>query len=189
MTMKRTKAGQDSSSPRPEPKLTKHAHALWRECFAAAIAGTISAHRGVPNPDVVIRLAATMADRALTECRKRSKVALLFMALSPIALDNCAGSPSKPSSSIGVQYLVTGSSSRASMTYATAGSGTAQQSDRAIPWSFSTTMAPGDFAYISAQNSGQTGCVSVEIRVRGDYFKSTQSCGAYVIATASGTVE
>lgn len=57
-----------------EPELlTKLDHLCWRECFAAAIAGTVSAHRGVPNPDLVVRLAAEIADHALAQCRKRRK--------------------------------------------------------------------------------------------------------------------
>jgi len=99
------------------------------------------------------------------------------------------GSSTKPSQFAKVEYLVTGSAVRASMTYETASGGTAQQGDRALPWSFDTTMSPGNFVYISAQNSGATGCVTVEIRVRNAPYKTTQSCGAFVIATASGTVE
>jgi hypothetical protein len=73
MTTKITKAGPDSLSlPR---KMSRYEHEIWRTCFAAAIAGTLGAHRGVPNPDVVIRLAATMADRALDECRQRRRAA------------------------------------------------------------------------------------------------------------------
>jgi hypothetical protein len=58
-----------------------------------------------------------------------------------------------------------------------------------LPWAFDTVLNPGDFVYISAQNSGSTGCVTVEIRVRNASYRTTQSCGAFVIATASGTVE
>lgn len=184
MMTKSTKAGLESSS---HLSMKRREHEMWRACFAAAIAGTLSAHRGMPNPDVVIRLAATMADRALDECVKRYKTLLLLVCA--LSLSACGGSATKPSQSVKVEYFVTGSASRASMTYATAGGGTAQQADRALPWSFNTTMATGDYLYISAQNSGSTGCVSVEIRTRGSYYKSTQSCGAFVIATASGTVE
>jgi len=72
MTTKTMKAGLDSSS---QHKMSRYEHETWRACFAAAIAGTLSAHRGIPNPDVVIRLAATMADRAIEECRNRRKAA------------------------------------------------------------------------------------------------------------------
>lgn len=99
------------------------------------------------------------------------------------------GGGTQPSRFAAVQYRVTGTATQASMTYATSGGGTAQQGDRFLPWSFETTMSTGDFVYISAQNSGETGCVNVEIRVRAVTYKSTQSCGAFVIATASGSVE
>lgn len=106
-----------------------------------------------------------------------------------LAVAGCGSSPNKPSQYAKVEYNVTGSASRASMTYATSNGGTSQQGDRTLPWSFSTTMSAGEFVYLSAQNSGQSGCVNVEIRVRSQYYKSTQSCGAFVIATVSGTVE
>jgi hypothetical protein len=69
MTTKTTKAGPDSLLQ--ARKMSRYEHEVWRVCFAAAIAGTLSAHRGVPNPDVVIRIAAVMADRALVECQRR----------------------------------------------------------------------------------------------------------------------
>ena len=100
-----------------------------------------------------------------------------------------SGVGTQPSQSASVEYLVTGTATRASMTYATANGGTAQQADRTLPWSFTTVMNRGDFVYVSAQNSGQTGCVTVEIKVRNASYRSTQSCGAFVIATASGSVE
>lgn len=69
--MKTTKAGRDSSAAQPPQLLNPIDHQTWRECFAAAIGGTLSAHRGVPNPEIVVGLAATVADRALIECRRR----------------------------------------------------------------------------------------------------------------------
>lgn len=87
-----------------------------------------------------------------------------------------------------VEYLVRGTASAASMTYATGGGGTSQTGDRTLPWSVTTTgFVSGQFVYISAQNGGSTGCVTVEIRKRGNSYKTEQSCGAYVIASASGT--
>jgi hypothetical protein len=101
----------------------------------------------------------------------------------------CGSSPTEPSPQAFVVYNVTGTATRASMTYATSGGGTAQQGDRALPWSFNWMAKRGDFVYVSAQNSGSTGCVTVEIKVRDKVFQTTQSCGAFVIATASGSVE
>jgi len=88
-----------------------------------------------------------------------------------------------------VTYVVTGTASRASMTYATADSGTAQQGARGLPWQHSWVADMGEFAYLSAQNDGSSGCVTVEIKLDNAPWKSTQSCGAYVIASVSGSVE
>jgi hypothetical protein len=107
-----------------------------------------------------------------------------------VGLGACGGGSSPtPSRFARVDYLVTGTATRASMTYATSNGGTAQQADRPLPWAFDTVLNQGDFVYISAQNGGTTGCVTVEIRVRNTSYRTTQSCGAFVIATASGTVE
>jgi hypothetical protein len=64
-----TKVGQDSYPG----LLSRTDHQTWRECFAAAIAGTVSAHRSVPNPELVVRIAAKTADLALFECRRRRR--------------------------------------------------------------------------------------------------------------------
>ena len=45
----------------------------WRECFTAAITGILCAHRATPNPGMVAKLAAEIADRALLEAHKRIK--------------------------------------------------------------------------------------------------------------------
>lgn len=68
-TIRSTKAGQASS---PAHLSTGDLRA-WRDFLHAAIAGITSAHRRTPNPDMVVRLAAQIADRAMTECDKRSK--------------------------------------------------------------------------------------------------------------------
>jgi hypothetical protein len=65
-----TRAGQDSTFPRHSGS----DHDTWRECFAAAIAGTIAAHRTTPLVDEVVPFAAKIADLALEECRKRRSV-------------------------------------------------------------------------------------------------------------------
>ena len=48
--------------------------AIWRECFASAIAGTCAAQRIRPNPKIVTRHAALIADCALEAARERQKV-------------------------------------------------------------------------------------------------------------------
>lgn len=85
-----------------------------------------------------------------------------------------------------VVYEVTGSAQSASLTWATTGGGTSQQTVN-LPWNIKYTMRDGDFVYISAQNQGKTGSVTTTIKADGKTFKSTTSTGAYVIATASGS--
>lgn len=73
MKMKSTKGGRVFSSAIPRKRINNPKEMdTWRECFAAAISGTVCAHRGLPNPEIIIKLASAIADRALDECRKRT---------------------------------------------------------------------------------------------------------------------
>jgi len=85
--------------------------------------------------------------------------------------------------------LIVSGSGTADLTMAV-GDFDSQRSDVALPFQTGAFSAKkGDFVYISAQKNGSTGCVSVEIRVDGKSFGGNTSCGAFVIATASGTLE
>lgn len=86
-----------------------------------------------------------------------------------------------------VTYQVTGSARRVAVTYENDQGGT-EQRDTAVPFSWTGTFAPGDFAYISAQNQGAGGSVTCHILVDGIEWKTSTSRGAYVIATCSGSV-
>ncbi len=89
-----------------------------------------------------------------------------------------------------LEYRVsgTGSATSAGLTYSNCTSGTSQQGDAQLPWSFTCSSIPtGQFLYISAQNNRSTGCVKVQIYKRGTFYRESESCGAYVIATASGS--
>lgn len=90
---------------------------------------------------------------------------------------------------VDVRYSVTGTATRASITYASSSAGTGQTGDVTLPWSFSWTAKKGDFVYVSAQNAGTSGCVRVEITLDGDVLDSQQSCGEFVIASVSGLAE
>lgn len=107
------------------------------------------------------------------------------MGLIYLALTGC-DNPFDPS--IDVKYKVTGTAATVDVTYENSSGGVSQESDVEVPWSYSFTGDPGDFVYISAQNQGQTGTVTVTIYRDGDVFKTSTSEGAYVIATASGTL-
>ncbi|MBF0236546.1 MAG: hypothetical protein HQM12_02475 [SAR324 cluster bacterium] len=87
----------------------------------------------------------------------------------------------------GAEYKVSGSDTAASVTYSGKGESTEQKSDVALPWEFSFKPEKGDFLYISAQNNGKAGSVTVQIYVDGKKYKEATSEGAYVIATVSGT--
>ena len=65
-----------------------------------------------------------------------------------------------------------------------------QRSDVTLPFQTGALSAKkGDFLYISAQKNGSSGCVTVEIQVNGKFFGGNTSCGAFVIATASGSID
>jgi len=81
-----------------------------------------------------------------------------------------------------VTYTVT-SSCHTNVTYTSDGGSTQQESD--VPSGWSQTVAPGDFAIISAQLSCEGGSVSVSITHDGNVLKDATSQGDYVIASAS----
>ena len=87
-----------------------------------------------------------------------------------------------------VHYDVSGTAASADITYATTDGGTAQVAAATLPWSTGFGAQPGTFLYLSAQNTGSTGDITVQIIVNGAPWKSSTSSGAYVIATASGTL-
>lgn len=165
---------------------SRRAHGSTANSAHAALEDLIAELRGHREELLTTRRGPFTLIRGGRELKRYFSIALVAL------VAGCGGgSSNEPSRLSRVEYVVTGAATatRASMTYATAGGGTAQQSDQLLPWSFSTTMTTGEFVYISAQNSGQFGCVIVEIKVRNAPYKSTQSCGAFVIATASGSVE
>jgi len=87
-----------------------------------------------------------------------------------------------------VKYEVTGTAKTVFVTYVNESGGTSQESNVSLPWSYTFTAKPGDFVYISAQNEGETGSVTVTIYKNGSIFKTSTSSGAYVIAEASGSL-
>ncbi len=76
---------------------------------------------------------------------------------------------------------------KASLTFETP-DGTSQQDVR-LPWQQSYTFAPGSFVYLSAQNQSDSGCITAQIVVEGKTWKEVESCGAYVIASVSGSID
>jgi len=85
-----------------------------------------------------------------------------------------------------VIYKVTGSASRVDVTYENEDGGTSQESNVSVPWSYSFEANYDTFVYISAQNQGESGTVTLTIYINGGKWKTSTSSGAYCIATASG---
>ncbi len=87
-----------------------------------------------------------------------------------------------------VEYQVVGTTSRINViTYANSNEGTSQVTNVTPPWAYSFSASSGQFLYVSAQNGLASGCIETRIYKRGDLYKNSVSCGAYVIATSSGT--
>jgi hypothetical protein len=92
-----------------------------------------------------------------------------------------------------VAYAVTGTATSASVTYTNEDGGTSQEANATLPWKYSF-KAEGSFetegpsVYLSAQNDGETGDVTVTIYKDYKEFKTSTSKGAHVIATAEGTL-
>jgi len=85
-----------------------------------------------------------------------------------------------------VIYDITGTAEQVFVTLSNAEGGTEQYSSVRVPQRYVFTTFPADMVYISAQNEGASGTVRVSIRLDGKLFRTSESSGAYVIATASG---
>jgi len=86
-----------------------------------------------------------------------------------------------------VIYEITGSADTVDVTLNNATGGTSQYSDVDVPHKYAYSYFSDDFLYISAQNQGEYGSVTVKIYLNGALYKSSTSSGSYVIATASGS--
>jgi hypothetical protein len=84
-------------------------------------------------------------------------------------------------------YKVTGTASRAFVTYMNQQGGM-QQLEVALPWETSISVQRGDILSISAQNQGEYGGLTCEIQLNGAQWKRSTSNGPYVIALCSGMV-
>jgi len=86
-----------------------------------------------------------------------------------------------------VEYEISGTASSVNVTLNNSTGGTEQYSTVLLPKKYSYTTFSDSFLYISAQNNGSSGSVTVKIFLYGKLFKTSTSSGAYVIATASGS--
>jgi hypothetical protein len=109
-------------------------------------------------------------------------VALIAIALFGLGCDNVLN----PSRDVVLKVTGTG---LADLTM-TVGDFESQRSDVALPYvSGAFTGKRGDFVYISAQKGSGSNCITVAIEVDGKHFGGNTSCGAFVIATASGAID
>lgn len=141
----------------------------------------------------------------------RQRVGMIILALFILILFRACGGTAAPSANRTsratsrptthrVEYLITGSTGRASITYNNEQEGTQQEDvaaggGRVPSGSFSDkplriryTMKSGTFAYISVQNENDAGSVRCRILVDGLIWRESVSEGAYKIATCSGRV-
>jgi len=88
-----------------------------------------------------------------------------------------------------VEYKITGTASTVDVTLNNSTGGTEQFSNVPLPVTYTYNDFKDWFLYISAQNQGTSGSVTVSIYVNDDLKKSSTSSGAYVIATASDTLD
>lgn len=113
---------------------------------------------------------------------------ILVLIAAAIGIGICASVGNELTKEFQVRYEVTGSAETVDITYQNADGGTSQLSGVTLPWSTTFTGQALDFVYVSAQNKGETGTVTATIYRDGEQFKSSTSEGAYVIASADGTL-
>lgn len=114
---------------------------------------------------------------------KRLLAAAAILAAALLAA-GCAQDPKDDQ----LEYHVSGSACSASITYTNSGGNAAQVAGAVLPWSLTFEARRGFFAYVSAQNQCASGNVRAEIFYEGELVEFSESTGAYVIATASGSL-
>jgi hypothetical protein len=103
--------------------------------------------------------------------------------------NNHSPSPHLPSPTVNtVRYEITGTAETVDVTLGNATGGCEQYSDVYLPRTFTYYDYTDNFVYISAQNNGETGSVTVTIYVNDKLYKTSTSSGAFVIADASGGI-
>lgn len=100
-----------------------------------------------------------------------------------------------------VKYAVQGTAETVDITIENESGGVSQFSDVPLPWEYEFSAYAGTgsydylFVYVSAQNQGYSGSVTSKIYSKKyeedeyEEFKSSTSEGAFVIATASGSLD
>lgn len=107
---------------------------------------------------------------------------ILFLLFFGILISSCSLNPFYDHEVI---YKISGSASSVNITLSNAQGGTEQYSNVVLPFEVKYENFNHWFQYISAQNQGSSGSVTVEIFYRKKLVKKSTSSGSYVIATAS----
>jgi hypothetical protein len=84
-----------------------------------------------------------------------------------------------------IVYKITGTADSVFVTLSNDSGGTEQYDNVSVPHEYEYEEFDYWFAYISAQNLGESGSVTVSIYLNGRKVKTSTSSGAYVIADAS----
>lgn len=124
-------------------------------------------------------------DQRVTLTGSSSRLDFTLQGSSPTPTPTPTPTPPTPTAP-DVRYVVLGVRANV-ITISNASEGVSQFSGVALPWSFEFSARSGQFLYVSAQNDLASGCIRVQIFKRGVLFKESESCGAYVIADASGS--
>jgi hypothetical protein len=88
-----------------------------------------------------------------------------------------------------IRYELSGTASRADVTYENEGGNTEQKSNVIVKnWQLTMELERGDFFYISAQSQDDTSrIIRCDIYQDNELVESAESSGRYVIATCSGS--
>lgn len=113
---------------------------------------------------------------------------ILFLLLFIFRCEEPYSSPEIELISYTCKYSITGTAKKVFVTIENEYGNTSQYSDISVPWNYSFEAPDGMWVYCSAQNQGESGSVTVTIYRDNVKFTSSTSSGAYVIATASGTL-
>jgi hypothetical protein len=113
---------------------------------------------------------------------------ILVLIAAAIGIGVCLSVGNELTKEFQVRYEVTGTAETVDITYQNADGGTSQLSDVTLPWSLGFTGQALDFVYVSAQNQGDTGTVTATIYRDNEQLATSTSSGAYVIASADGSL-
>jgi hypothetical protein len=117
-------------------------------------------------------------------CTRIGFVTALSLLLAGCSLLDSLVGPGKSD----IEYRVSGTAERVSLRYETE-SGTSEDGNKTLPWSFTRKAEDEDLLYVSAQIVEGDGTVTAAIYKSGKLLNSSTSTGTGAIATASGNLD